>query len=143
MKKTDSRERAVLLLFESDSKGQSVALTLESLEVAPDNYVVELLNSFVEFEDKINGLITENSKGWATERMPAMDRAVLRMAITELVRDAKTPVGTVISESVSLSERYSTSESPKFINGVLGTIAHKVRGVELLTGNKSVTDQEN
>jgi N utilization substance protein B len=140
--KTDSRERSVLLLFETDSKEQDVKTTLDSLEVAPDQYAVELLGSFSEFEEKVNTLISDNSKGWSTDRMPAMDRAILRMAVTELVRDAKTPVGTVISEAVSLCEKYSTPESPKFINGVLGTIAHKVRGVELLQGNKATSDQE-
>ncbi|HQZ14905.1 MAG TPA: transcription antitermination factor NusB [Acidimicrobiia bacterium] len=142
MNKTDSRERAVLLLFETDSKEQNISATLESLDVAPEIYTVELLSSFAEFEEKVNTLISENSKGWTTDRMPAMDRAVLRMATTELVRDAKTPVGTVISEALALSEKYSTPESPKFINGVLGTIAHKVRGVELLQGKKPETDQE-
>ena len=142
MNKTDSRERAVLLLFETDSKEQKVSDTLETLEVSPEPYAVDLLNSYAEFEEKVNSLISENSKGWATDRMPAMDRAVLRMAITELVRDAKTPVGTVISEALALSEKYSTPESPKFLNGVLGTIAHKVRGVELLQGKQPEADQE-
>ena len=123
MSKTDSRERAVLLLFESDSNEQ-------------------LLNSYSEFEEKVNMLISENSKGWAAQRLPAMDRAVLRMAITELVRSAQTPVGTVISESLLLCEKYSTPESPRFINGVLGTIAHKVRGVELLQGKNSIMNQD-
>lgn len=132
MNKTDARERACLLLFEMDAKNQSVSDVLMGLEVEPEKYALALLEDYEASLDKIETLISENTKGWKTDRLPGFDRAVLRMAVTELVRSAETPVGTVISESVLLSEKYSTPESPKFINGVLATIAHKVRGVELL-----------
>lgn len=139
MSKTDARERATLLLFESESKDQTIEQTLGELEVQPDKYAIIILESYSENTDKVNNLIAENSKGWAQDRLPVMDRAILRMAITELNRSAEVPVGTIISEAVFLSEKYSTAESPKFINGVLGTVAHKVRGVELLQA-KQETD---
>ncbi len=132
MNKTDSRERASLLLFESNSKNQTIDATLAELEVVPDKYVVQLLEDYSANAEKINSLMQSNTKGWDSDRLPGFDRAVLRMAITELVRSADVPVGTIISESVKLCETYSTPESPRFVNGVLGTIAHNVRGVGLL-----------
>ena len=144
MSKTDSRERATLLLFETDSKNQAIEDTIAELDVAPDKYASELLNDYANLQDKVNGLLSDNTKGWSSDRLPGFDRAVLRMAITELVRSAEVPVGTIISEAVLLCEKYSTPESPRFVNGVLGTIAHNVRGVELLqssaTDDKSETD---
>lgn len=137
MSKTDSRERVTLLLFETDSKNQDVQSILGNLDVAPDKYAVELIDDYSNNIEKVNKLLSENTKGWSSERLPGFDRAVLRMAITELVRNAQTPVGTVISESVQLCEKYSTPESPRFVNGVLGTIAHKVRGVKLLKSNNN------
>lgn len=144
MSKTDSRERATLLLFETDSKNQAIEDTIAELDVAPDKYASELLDDYANLQDKVNGLLSDNTKGWSSDRLPGFDRAVLRMAITELVRSAEVPVGTIISEAVLLCEKYSTPESPRFVNGVLGTIAHNVRGVELLkssaTDDKSETD---
>lgn len=132
MNRTDARERAVHLLFETDTKDQPISLTLSELEVAPDKYTVELLRDYTLYEEKINRLIADNSKGWLTERLATMDRAILRMAITELVRGAVIPVGTIISEAVTLCETYSTPESPRFVNGVLSSVAHKVRAVGLI-----------
>ena len=140
MSKTDSRERATLLLFETDSKNQAIEDTVAELDVAPDKYASELLSDYANFQDKVNVLLSDNTKGWSSDRLPGFDRAVLRMAITELVRSAEVPVGTIISEAVLLCEKYSTPESPRFINGVLGTIAHNVRGVELL--KSSVADEK-
>ncbi len=134
--KTQSRERAVLLLFEADSKTVNVEEILSSLDVEPEKYVLEILHAYKVESTKVEELIDEHTKGWKKERLPAFDRAVLRMAISELVRSAEIPVGTIISESVTLCENYSTPESPKFINGVLSTIAHKVRGVELINSAK-------
>ena len=139
MSKTDSRERAALLLFETDSKEQSVEDTLKELAVDPDKYVLELLSDYSINSQAVNTLLSENTKGWSSDRLPGIDRAVLRMAITELVRSAETPVGTIISESLLLCEKYSTTESPRFVNGVLGTIAHKVRGVELLKNSENLS----
>lgn len=136
--KTDARERAVMLLFEADSKAVDVAAVTSALDVEPDKYTVALLEDYATHCDRINELMTSNSRGWSSDRMPGLDRAILRMAITELVRNADTPVGTVISEAVVLCDKYSTDESGRFVNGVLGTIAHQVRGVDLL--RKDTTD---
>ncbi|MFN8015179.1 MAG: transcription antitermination factor NusB [Acidimicrobiia bacterium] len=141
--KTSSREHATLLFFESDSKDQAIGEVVESLDVAPSKYSLEIINEYLEKQEKVEDLISQNTKGWTTSRLPSFDRAVLRMAVSELIKNADVPVGTIISESVELCEKYSTPQSPKYINGVLSTIAHKVRGVELINNVNSSKSDEN
>lgn len=132
MTKTDARERCVLLFFEAEQKGETVSKVVSDLKVAPEPYCLKILGDYESNEEKVIDLIENNIKNWSSDRLPAFDRAVLRMAITELVRSDETPAGTVISEAVKLCENYSTDDSPRFVNGVLSTIAHKVRAVEML-----------
>jgi N utilization substance protein B len=141
--KTDSRERATLLLYEADSKALPISEVVDALEVAPDKYTTSLLDDYDRLSDRINELLERNTKGWKSDRLPGFDRAVLRMAITELARSAEVPVGTIISEAVELCEKYSTADSPRFVNGVLGTIAHHVRAVDLLKKSPDATDDKN
>jgi N utilization substance protein B len=137
--KTLARERAVLLLFESDSKSVSISDVLANLDVAPEKYTVDLLTNYESNAEKVNGLIETYSKSWSMDRLPGFDRAALRMGITELVA-SDVPVGTIISEAVALCEQYSTPDSPRYINGVLGTVAHNVRGVEMLKQSSPSSD---
>jgi N utilization substance protein B len=146
MTKTDARERCVLLFFEAEQKQIEVSKVVQALAVAPEKYCLTIIESYEENEERIIELIEQNIKNWSSDRLPAFDRAVLRMAITELVRSDEAPAGTVISESVQLCEKYSTDDSPRFINGVLSSIAHKVRAVEMLEKAKMAaakTDKTN
>ena len=67
-------------------------------------------------------------QGWKLERMPALDRAVLRMATFELIGRPDVPTAVVLNEAVELASEYSTDESGRFVNGMLGRIAEEVRG---------------
>ena len=75
----------------------------------------------------LDGEISGAAKGWRIERMPAVDRNILRLAVYEL-RHTKTPVGVVISEAVKLAKRYSTTRSGGYVNGILGTLADRETG---------------
>ena len=141
MTKTDARERCVLLFFEAEQKDVQVSQVVAELKVAPEPYCLKILQDYETNEERVIDLIEDNLKKWSSDRIPAFDRAVLRMAITELVRSDETPAGTVISESVKLCENYSTDDSPRFINGVLSTIAHKVRSVEMLEKAKAAASK--
>jgi len=66
--------------------------------------------------------------GWELERMAAVDRAVLRLAVYELLEEPEVPLAVVIDEAVALAGQYSTEDSGRFVNGVLSTVAAKVRG---------------
>jgi N utilization substance protein B len=126
----EARERALGLLYEADAKGQDGQQVLDDLPVPPDPFVVELVRGVGSRAAEIDPLISANSIDWALERMPVVDRTVLRMAIWELLARTDVPIGVVISEAVELAKRYSTEESGRFVNGVLASVAAKVRVVE-------------
>ncbi len=73
--------------------------------------------------DELDVAINEVAEGWRTERMPVVDRAILRMAAYELLYETETPVAVVLSEAVRLAKLYSTEKSGGFVNGVLAKLA--------------------
>jgi N utilization substance protein B len=75
----------------------------------------------------VDGLIERFARGWTIDRMPVVDRAILRIAIYELASTPDTPTGVVISEAVELAKRYSTEDSGRFVNGVLASVAAELR----------------
>jgi N utilization substance protein B len=79
---------------------------------------------------RIDGLIARFAIGWALDRMPVIDRCLLRLSTYELLERPDVPVGAIISEAVELANRFSTEESGRFVNGVLAAIAAEVRPPE-------------
>ena len=126
--RSKARKRAVDLLFESDARGvEPVTLLAErigSAEVPPINdYTVALVEGVAATQPKIDELIAEHAEGWALQRMPAVDRAVLRLGLYELLWQPDVPAAVAIDEAVELAKTLSTDDSPRFVNGVLGRIA--------------------
>ncbi|HXW81389.1 MAG TPA: transcription antitermination factor NusB [Acidimicrobiales bacterium] len=122
-----ARERALELLYESDLKGQTVSEVLAELPVPPQRYTTELAKGVEDHQGRIDELISKNAIDWSLDRMPVVDRAVLRMASYELGWCDDVPTSVVISEAVELAKAYSTEESGGFVNGLLATIAHELR----------------
>lgn len=123
-----ARKRAVDILFESDLRAlDPVALLRERLgapEVPPINdYTVTLVQGVVAHRGRIDGLITEHAQGWSLNRMPGVDRAVLRLALFELLWADDVDDAVAIDEAVELAKALSTDDSPRFVNGVLGAVA--------------------
>ena len=123
----EARERALSLLYEAEAKDLAPAVLLEELPLAPEAFAGDLVAGVGEHRDVIDELISRYSIDWALERMPAVDRNLLRMAVYELLERPEVPVAAVISEAVELAKRYSTDESGRFVNGVLSSIASEVR----------------
>jgi N utilization substance protein B len=123
----EARERALGLLYEADAKGQNAQQVLDELPVPPDPFVIELVSGVQTRMEDIDLLISAYSIDWALDRMPVVDRTVLRMAIWELLARPDVPIGVVISEAVEVAKRYSTEESGRFVNGVLASVAAKLR----------------
>ena len=123
----EARERALSLLYEADAKGCAPALVLDEQVLAPDPFVVDVVSGVEKNQDEADALIRQFSKGWSLERMPVIDRTLLRMAIYELGHRPDVPTGAVISEAVELAKRYSTDDSGKFVNGMLSRIAKELR----------------
>jgi len=123
----ESRERALGLCYEREARAISADQLLEDLPAAPDAYAVELVRGVEEHEGELDGLLREYSQHWAVERMPAVDRAVLRLGCYELAHEPDVPTAVVISEAVELAKQYSTENSGRFVNGLLARIAERVR----------------
>ena len=123
----EARERALSLLYEAESKDELPSEVLASLPVAPDPFATDLVTGVQDRLPEIDGIVARHSIGWAMDRMPALDRAILRMATYELLARADVPTAVVLSEAVELAGSYSTDESGRFVNGVLSAIAAEVR----------------
>ncbi|MDX6318893.1 MAG: transcription antitermination protein NusB, partial [Nocardioidaceae bacterium] len=92
-------------------------------ETPPADYTVTLIEGVIERLPEIDATIAAYSEGWALERMPAVDRNILRIGVYELEHVDSVPQGVVLSEAVSLASSLSTDESAAFVNGVLARIA--------------------
>ncbi len=123
----EARERAFHLLYESEMKNEGSSDVLAALPLEPDTFAVELVMGVSQEGNVIDSLIIDHAHNWELDRMPALDRALLRLATYELAFRPDVPTGAVISEAVDLAKRYSTDDSGKFVNGVLSAIAAAVR----------------
>lgn len=123
-----ARERALSLLYEAEVKEAAPLSLLEQLPAPPDPFVVELLAGVQRDGARIDELISRFSVDWPLGRMPVVDRNLLRIAVFELLERPDVPVAAVISEAVELAKSYSTEQSGRFVNGVLGSIAAELRG---------------
>jgi transcription antitermination protein NusB len=124
----EARERALSLLYEAESKGVSPGAVVAELPVKPDAFAEDLVVGVASEQARIDSLISSHAIGWAMDRMPVVDRALLRMATYELLEHEDVPTAVIISEAVDLATQYSTDESGRFVNGVLAAIAKEVRG---------------
>ena len=126
-----ARERALGLAYESELRGLSAAALLAELPVEPDEYARRIVLGADDHRDDIDALIRKYSEHWSLERMPVIDRALLRLGTYELAWVIETPKGAVITEAVELAKQYSTKDSGRFVNGLLARISAEVRPEEV------------
>ena len=122
-----ARERAMSLLYEAEAKEVAPCDVLAALPVQAAPFATDLVTGVGDHKDEVDDLISRYSRDWAIERMPAVDRAVLRVATFELLHRPDVPTGVVLAEAVELVQRFSTDDSARFVNGVLAAIAREVR----------------
>ena len=123
----EARERALSLLYEAEAKDLPPEAVLTDLPLEPEPLAADLVAGVGKHLASIDALIARYAIDWTIDRMPAIDRNVLRLAVYELLERPDVPVGAVISEAVELAKAYSTDESGRFVNGVLSTIAAEAR----------------
>lgn len=130
--RTKARKRALDVLFAADVRGVEVVSVLEeeALRAASEPeretswlYAREIVDGYIDHSVEIDEAITTYSRGWTLERMPAVDRAVLRCAIWELLYNRDVPATVVIAEAVDLVQELGSDDSPRFVNGLLATVA--------------------
>jgi N utilization substance protein B len=123
----EARERALGLCYELEVRDLSVDALLDQQPAAPDQYAVQLVRGVAEHHADVDALLRKFSEHWALERMPVVDRAVLRIAAYELGWEPQVPAPVIISEAVDLAKEYSTKDSGRFVNGLLSRIAEELR----------------
>lgn len=127
--RSKARKRALDLLFEAEQRGLDVLELARERLAAPTadrplpEYAVGLVEGVVAHQGQIDEAISTYAHGWTLQRMPAVDRAVLRLGAYEVVYADDVPDGVAISEWVALATELSTDDSPKFVNGVLARLA--------------------
>jgi N utilization substance protein B len=133
--RSKARKRALDILFECEVRGTGIGSTLDDRIMAGDPpvnpYTVELIRGIEAHAARIDEIISDYAEGWSLERMPAVDRNVLRVGVFEVLRVDDTPDAVAVSEAMNLVRDLSTDESPSFVNGVLGNI---LRNKAALTG---------
>jgi transcription antitermination protein NusB len=123
----EARERALSLCYELDVRDELLAELLADLPVPPDAYAVRLARGVEDHREELDLMIGKFADHWSTDRMPVIDRNLLRMATFELAHCPDVPAAVAISEAVALAKQYSTDSSGRFVNGVLSSIRSAVR----------------
>jgi N utilization substance protein B len=129
--RSKARKRALDIVFEADAKGVPILMVLgehqrrrvSEGESDLNTYSVELAEGVAANMESIDRLISEHSTGWSLERMPTVDRAILRVATFELVFGDSVPDPVVVSQAIELAKDLSTDDSGAFVHGVLGAIS--------------------
>ena len=124
--RTKARKRALDVLFESEARGvgaeEVLAERVALAEPPVHDYTVALVRGVAEHAARIDELIASYSQGWSLERMPAVDRNVLRLGIYEILYVDDVPDAVAVSEAMNLVRDLSTDDSPAFVNGLLGRL---------------------
>jgi N utilization substance protein B len=137
--RSKARKQALDILFESDIRG-SVALEIlvsrDVVEEGPDarpirDYTREIITGVSENRRKIDELIATYAQGWDMDRLPAVDRSILRIGIYEIIWAYGLPDAVAIDEALTLAKELSTDESAGYIHGVLGKIASIKESISL------------
>ncbi|WP_062466418.1 transcription antitermination factor NusB [Demequina maris] len=129
--RTKARKRALDVLFEADQRGENVLAALDRrvLDSGRDTplptYSIEIVRGVVAWWPELNSIIQQASPEWQLSRMPAVDRALLRIGAWEILCNDEVETAVAIDEAVSLAADLSTDDSPGFVNGILGTIARE------------------
>jgi N utilization substance protein B len=126
-----ARKRALDVLFEADQRKIDPQLVLDTTvarrasdgEPPLNPYVGELIAGVLEHQEQIDELLNTYSLGWSLDRMPSVDRCVLRLGAYEVLFQSDVPDGVAIAEAVELAADHSTDDSPAFVNGLLARLA--------------------
>ena len=130
--RSKARKRALDILFQSDVRGDDLPVTLaaeakraasEPAREASWLYARDIVDGVIDNRDEIDEQITTFAKDWSLARMPAVDRALLRMGVWEILFNDEVPTGVAIDEAVELAKEFSTDDSGSFVHGVLARIS--------------------
>ncbi|MBE6600300.1 MAG: transcription antitermination factor NusB [Ruminococcaceae bacterium] len=127
MKRKEARENAMCLLFEQDFRenetpAEIYEISIDNKETEDDEYLRRVFFGVNEHMEKIDEVIGRHSKGWKTDRMSHISRAIQRIAVYEMMFEADIPAAVSINEAVELSKKYDDEKAKRFVNGVLNAV---------------------
>jgi N utilization substance protein B len=126
-----ARKRAFQILFEAEQRGAAPKTVMadwirlartDDRQPPVTEYTMQLVEGYTAHAKRIDELLAGHSVGWTLDRMPAVDRNVLRLGAYELIWEDDVPDAVVLDEAVQLAKEFSTDESPSFVNGLLGRL---------------------
>ncbi|AXR73621.1 MULTISPECIES: transcription antitermination factor NusB [Auritidibacter] len=121
-----ARRRAVEIIFEAEQRHSTPLAALQARRQYTDQiinpYTAEIVDGVITEYDRIDEILATYTQGWSMDRMPAFDRATLRVGTWELLFNDDVPDAVAVSEATTIAKEYSTDESPDFVNGLLGRI---------------------
>lgn len=129
--RSKARKRAFQILFEADQRGAPVGDVLadwirhartDPRQPPVTEYTMDLVEGYAKHAERIDELLSTYSVGWTLDRMPDVDRSILRLGAYELLWTEETPDAVVLDEAVQLAKEFSTDDSPSFVNGLLGRL---------------------
>lgn len=134
IKRRKARELALQILFQADVGNlpieEAIETTLSEAVGADDeirNYAVQLVRGVWEQKSNLDAQIQSVTRNWAVERMAAIDRNLIRIALCEILNVSDVPYRVAINEAVELAKEYGTTESRRFVNGVLGALVRRLK----------------
>lgn len=116
------RERVLALLYQAEIYDATPETLLDSLDTDESSYIRSRMRGIATHLDEIDGIIASKARGWTLDRMPVIDRCLLRFGIYELRYDHDVPPAVTIAETVELAKQFSTHDSGRFVNGVLAAV---------------------
>lgn len=142
-----ARRIAAQILYESEITGEAASAICTRDDAIPDvgalpAYALKLVNGVEEHATLIDDLLAQSSQNWAVDRMPIVDRAIMRIAVFEMVYCADVPVSVTINECVELAKQFGgEDESGSFVNGILGGIARKLDDPDFILPSELTVDE--
>lgn len=130
-KRRNARELALKVLFQVDvghlSPDEALQTWEEEVRPAAEDrdYVDGLVRGIVAAEAELDGIIAELAEGWSIDRLAKVDKNVLRIALYELIHRPESPANTVVNDAVEVVKKYSTDDSGRFVNGILGSFLRR------------------
>jgi N utilization substance protein B len=124
--RTKARRRALDVLFEAEQRGvsplEALRLRRERTDITVNEYTLDLIEGVMAQGGRIDEILGTYARGWTLDRMPSVDRTILRVGTWELLYNDDVPDAVAVSEAVDMAKLLSTDDSPEFINGLLGRI---------------------
>jgi N utilization substance protein B len=126
-----ARKDALEILFENEIAERPIAEVIENRRIArddvPSDFTLKIVNGINDNRERIDDIIRAHTDNWAIERMPTIDRNIIRIGLYEMYYEEDIPFSVTINEAVELAKAYGMEESSKFVNGILGRVAGELK----------------